>query len=1502
MADKEVRVKIIGDTSDLTKKLSNLKKDLKDIANGVNGNNNTFDKLSKDADNLKDSIKDTDKAVDNLNDSLKQTNKNNNFDNLNKSTSKLSTNMTKLKDKIKDAFSDLNGKLGNGFDVSNITKKITSIKDSMKELGSSVLNKVATKFKDIFASGKDGTTLFGRLKNIIGDITGRIGSLGGKFKSVFSGAKNSISGIISSISNVFTAINTKSKKISNIEQYAKLEKRLKSLKEYQEKWTKEVQDTEKHIERLNERLAKSKNQFEKRGLEAGLKRYNEQLEASKTKLKAVTDEANKTEKKMSDIFNIDTSKVSKAFSSLKEAFGKFKSGDFKGAFNAITSGLTAITGLSAGAIATIAGVTTAVVALTVATKKLYDAGKQRFFEGLDNVKAKLQPIVDIAKRIGTELKQAFENITGTQLDLSSAIEQAVQFESTMAQVGAIAGASGDDLVKLTNTAREWGAKTRYSANEVAEAMTYMGMAGWNATEITQGLEGVLNLATVGCIDLGQASDFVTDGLTALGMSASQSNDFVDMLSATIVSSNTGVAQMQSAFENVAPIAGTLNISMSDLSTTLGLMANNGVKAEKAGTALKNLLTNMASPTEAMTKAIQKYNLEGAQKLITDGKLVEGIKEMKTQLEGLTASEKTSVITTIAGREALSGVSALLNSTTNDINNLKFAVDSSTKSSRAYAISLGLIDEKTGEVKVDINNLTKEQQKAYDQWQNFNSIMEETADTMTLVGGTTTDLGAIIARFGEDASSDKVNNVLDFFDKMENAQGKAIEKMKQYGIELKKNDDGSIDFGETLKNVAVKWDDLGESQKKALAEQLGFKGNIEDLNDLFGNQGEKIEELVDVYEEMEGVSEHLAKSFDATLKGSILSLSSAIQERLLQVFDKIKPAIQGVIDTFKTFFDIWNGMSDKFSNLKGFGDAIKYLEEQSRSWGEAIKNGLSSAISSMDEFINGNSFNAVLQIGTHIIQGICDGILEAKENGSLDSAVEGVIKKICKWIELNAPKVGEAGKAIIDSVKSGIENNKDRINSALDTVMGVLQTWAESSSELRTTCNTFAGKFIDFAIEGIKTKAGELSAQIPVIIGQALVKLATGQFTGQLLEIGVNIVLGIIQGIGQGIGDLISSLIELGNTIINEIKGALGIHSPSTVMAEVGSNIIAGLVEGLINGIGDITEAIGKVVDAIKDGFKDIWDKIFGKDDDGNKELLNIDTNKIKENEKALNSLGETATIVQGQIREAFVGMAGIVRTQFTNVTNIMRNQMVNCSNIVRNQALNMSNIFRNQFVNIANICRNQFVNCANIIRNQMVSCANIVRNQCVNMANIFRNQFVSMANVARNQMVNVSNIIRNQAISWSNVIRNQSANCRSAMTANFSGLASVAQSGMARVLATVQSYMAQIRSAVSQQMTMNFKVNKTITTTNVTKNVEKGMKTTMSSMNSNMMGVGSPNIMSAGGLGTININANSGGISGNLALEVPLYLDGKEIARASAVYTEAELAKLKKRNNRKRGK
>lgn len=1238
----------------------------------------------------------------------------------------------------------------------------------------------------------------------------------------------------------------------------------------------------------------------------------------------------------------------------------------------------------------------AIVGLTYVTNKLYEVGKQQFFEGLANIGNKLQPVINAIQSFCSEVKTAFEEITGMDLSLSGFIEYGAEFEDSITRAGAVAGATGDDFEKLTNKAREMGAKTRYSAAECADAMYYMGMAGWGTKDIMTGLESVLNLATVADMDLAQASDFVTDGLTALGMSAVQATDFVDMLAAASTNSNTSVAQMQTAFTNVAPIAGTLGISMSDLSVALGLMANQGVKAEKAGTALKNLLTNMASPTDQMTACIEKYNLQSAQKLITDGKLIEGIKEMKGQLDGLTAKEKTAVITTIAGKEALSGVSALFNSTTNDIDSLKFAVDSSTKSSRAYAESLGLIDKEgnmldatTGKITKDFDVMVNSNKKAYEQWQNFNSVMDETADVMTMVGGTTTDLGAIVAKLGEDGevTADQVNSILDVFDKLQNTSKETTDALKQYGIEIAKNDDGSIDFSETLKNLGTVWDELSGSEKKALAAQLGVGDSVDELNELYDDHGKKVEELVDVYEKCESVSEHLAKTFDATVKGSFKKLSSAIGETFLQTFDRIKPAVMSVSDTLTNFFDILNGMSEKFSNLKGLGDALKYLEGQSRSWVDAIKTGIVDAVNSLDTFINGGSFDSVLKIGTNIIDGICKGISEAKENGSLDRAINGFITKICDWINQNGPKIQKAGSDIIDSIKTGIETNKDKISSALDTVMGVLTSWAESSSELKTACNTFAGKFVDFAIEGIKLKAGEFAAKVPALIGEWIRGMLTGSFIEDAKELGVKIIEGIFEGMTGCSSDQFESVGNaVGNIIIEAICKALHIDSSfiqkvlrlkdevedaRKIGKETGTAYNGGVEEGLKTNAPykDVNEqqfrdtfnqnqqngllggqtymgAVGEGMDSTKSDIIAKGSEVgTGTSEAIRDSLDSMDTTQLTALKDAIDQVGQQTTATAETMSGAFTKIQDSARTSFTGFTNIVRNQMINCANIVRNQAVNMSNIFRNQFVNMSNIVRNQAVNMANIMRNQMVNCANIVRNQCVNMANIFRNQFVSMANVARNQMVNVSNIIRNQAVSWSNVIRNQvqnarntmtssfismrnvarnqmvaisniirnqavtwsniirnqAANMRSAMTSAFAGMAASARAGMANVLSVVRSYMAQIKAATSQQMTMHFQVSKTVTTTNVTKNVTEGLRNTMGAISRGSTPLAAPQAMSIGGYATSMSSIGGLAAGGLITIDVPLYIDGKEVARATCKYTGEELNRLKKRSDRQKG-
>ena len=232
----------------------------------------------------------------------------------------------------------------------------------------------------------------------------------------------------------------------------------------------------------------------------------------------------------------------------------------------------------------------------------------------------------------------------------------------------------------------------------------------------------------------------------------------------------------------------------------------------------------------------------------------------------------------------------------------------------------------------------------------------------------------------------------------------------------------------------------------------------------------------------------------------------------------------------------------------------------------------------------------------------------------------------------------------------------------------------------------------------------------------------------------------------------------------------------------------------------------------------------------------------------------------------------------------------------------MANIFRNQFVSMANVARNQMVNVSNIIRNQAVSWSNVIRNQVQNARNTFTQQFISMAKVARTQMVNVSNIVRNQAMRWSNIIRNQAQRARNALTSSFMSMAAVARNQMANVLSVVQSYMSRIAATCNRTLTLKVNISKTETTTKKVV-VEKSPKSLNMPQSSSLSASGYARSASSIGLGTLvgALSSSSTGSNRAISIEVPLVLEGREIARASAIYTREELARLEKRNNRKRG-
>lgn len=209
--------------------------------------------------------------------------------------------------------------------------------------------------------------------------------------------------------------------------------------------------------------------------------------------------------------------------------------------------------------------------------------------------------VALGNLIAEGIKKAVEGLAEfTRLS----IETGMNFDASMSKVSAISQTFGTDLDKLRDKAKEMGATTKFSATEASEAMQYMAMAGWEAEQMIDGIEGIMNLAAASGEDLATTSDIVTDALTAFGLSAADSGHFADVLATASSKANTNVAMMGETFKYVAPVAGTLGYTVDDASLAIGLMANAGVKASDAGTALRKGLLNLTAPAKAAREEME----------------------------------------------------------------------------------------------------------------------------------------------------------------------------------------------------------------------------------------------------------------------------------------------------------------------------------------------------------------------------------------------------------------------------------------------------------------------------------------------------------------------------------------------------------------------------------------------------------------------------------------------------------------------------------------------------------------------------------------------------------------------------------------------------------------------------------------------------------------------------------------------------------------------------------
>ena len=286
------------------------------------------------------------------------------------------------------------------------------------------------------------------------------------------------------------------------------------------------------------------------------------------------------------------------------------------------------------------------------------------------------------------------------------------------------------------------------------------MAGWKTQDMMDGLPGILSLAAAGGTDLATTSDIVTDGLTGMGLSAKDTQGFVDIMAATCSNANTSIELMGETLKYAGPVAGSLGIEMEDLSLAIGLMGNAGIKGSQAGTALRGGLTNLVKPSNDAAKAIEKYGVEVIKTESGSVDFMGTMENLRSKLGALDETTQANALATIFGKEAMSGWASVINASEEDFNKLNTAIlESNGKANEMADTMMGGAKGALTEMKSALEGVAitigermlPHIEKAADfvskLCTGFQNLSPETQNVILVIGGLLAALGPVLVILG-----------------------------------------------------------------------------------------------------------------------------------------------------------------------------------------------------------------------------------------------------------------------------------------------------------------------------------------------------------------------------------------------------------------------------------------------------------------------------------------------------------------------------------------------------------------------------------------------------------------------------------------------------------------------------------------------------------------------------------------------------------------------------------
>ena len=713
-------------------------------------------------------------------------------------------------------------------------------------------------------------------------------------------------------------------------------------------------------------------------------------------------------------------------------------------------------------------------------------------------------------------------VDGIKNLVGNVIELGQNFTSTMSEVSAISGATGEDFEKLEACAREYGATTVFSASNAAEALKYMSLAGWDADQSTSALGGVLNLAAASGMELGAASDMVTDYLSAFAMEAGDAAYFADLLSYAQSHSNTTAEALGEAYKNCAA---NLNAAGQDVETVTSLlegMANQGYKGSEAGTAMAAIMRDI---TNGMKDGAIKIGETSVAVMDAQGNfrdLTDILTEVEAATNGMGDAERAVALSSTFTADSTKGLNLILNEGMDNIAGYEEELRGASGSAEEMANIMN--DNLSGDVAAMNSAFEELGLKIYDALESklragVQFITNGVIPAIEWLGGhipevtiAVSGLGAVIAAMNWGTISSKIAMVKGALVKLAAALGgvslpaiaiiAVITAVALAFTNLWKNNE------EFRNKITAIWDGI-----KAKFDEFG-QGIVDRLNAL----GFEFEDITEVMKAVwDGFCEALAPIFEGVFQqiSNILNEALDILTGLFDIFagiftgdwDMVWQGVQEVfgavwdfvVATFENWISTFTSLADTVLGWFGTDWETVWTNVKtffSDTW-NAISSFFSGILTGIKTFFT-DTWNAIVSFFSGILSGIYSSVTGTMTEihdtftniwDSITGFLSGAWETIKNIVTVGIMAVKEIISAAFQIITLPFrfiwENCKDTVLSIWETIKSVIGEKIDAVKEKITTVTTAISNVASAAWNAISSTASSLWEGIKGTIGSKI---------------------------------------------------------------------------------------------------------------------------------------------------------------------------------------------------------------------------------------------------------------------------------------------------------------------------------------------------------------------------------------------------------------------------------